>query len=59
MTGARWFSRSGRTSYDVLPFSLRMRDSRSTQHGDWQCSVSLGHSRSPIHGKSRRCRSFM
>ncbi|CAI9580962.1 unnamed protein product [Staurois parvus] len=45
MTGARWFSRSGRTSYDFLRFSPRMRGH----------SVSLGHSGSPIHRKSRRC----
>ncbi|CAI9585398.1 unnamed protein product, partial [Staurois parvus] len=56
MTGARWFSRSGRTSYDVLPFSTRMCGSGSAQHGDRQCAVSLGHSGSPIHGKSQRCR---
>ncbi|CAI9544120.1 unnamed protein product, partial [Staurois parvus] len=30
--------------------------SESTQCGDWRCAVSLGHSGSPIHGKSRRCR---
>ncbi|CAI9601095.1 unnamed protein product, partial [Staurois parvus] len=28
----------------------------STKHGDWRCAVSLGHSGSPIHGKSRRYR---
>ncbi|CAI9575583.1 unnamed protein product [Staurois parvus] len=33
-----------------------MRGSQSTQCGDRRCAVSLGHSRSPIHGKSRRCR---
>ncbi|CAI9577465.1 unnamed protein product, partial [Staurois parvus] len=30
--------------------------SGSTQRGDRQCSVSLGNSGSPIHGKSQRCR---
>ncbi|CAI9624919.1 unnamed protein product, partial [Staurois parvus] len=30
--------------------------SRSAQHGDQLCAVSLGHNRSPIHGKSQRCR---
>ncbi|CAI9531486.1 unnamed protein product [Staurois parvus] len=29
MIGTRWFSRSGRTSYDVLPFSPCMRGSVS------------------------------
>ncbi|CAI9550990.1 unnamed protein product, partial [Staurois parvus] len=28
----------------------------SAQRGEQQCTVSLGHSGSPIHGKSRRCR---
>ncbi|CAI9568705.1 unnamed protein product, partial [Staurois parvus] len=57
MTDARWFSHSGRmmSSYDVLPFSPRMRGSGSAQRGDRRCAVSLGHSGSPIHGKSRRC----
>ncbi|CAI9552989.1 unnamed protein product, partial [Staurois parvus] len=27
----------------------------STQRGDRRCAVSLGHSGSSIHGKSRRC----
>ncbi|CAI9532369.1 unnamed protein product, partial [Staurois parvus] len=26
------------------------------ERGDRRCAVSLGHSGSPIHGKSRRCR---
>ncbi|CAI9590821.1 unnamed protein product, partial [Staurois parvus] len=26
------------------------------QRGDRQCALSLGHSGSPIHGTSRRCR---
>ncbi|CAI9542256.1 unnamed protein product, partial [Staurois parvus] len=30
--------------------------SRSAQRGDRWCAVSLGHSGSPINGKSRRCR---
>ncbi|CAI9617491.1 unnamed protein product [Staurois parvus] len=33
-----------------------MCSSRSPQHGDRRCAVSLGHSGSPIHGKSRSCR---
>ncbi|CAI9571149.1 unnamed protein product, partial [Staurois parvus] len=28
----------------------------TAQHGDRRCAVSLGHSGSPIHGKSQRCR---
>ncbi|CAI9569970.1 unnamed protein product, partial [Staurois parvus] len=42
-------------SYDVLSFSPRMRGSESAQLGVQRCTVSLGHSGSPIHGKSRRC----
>ncbi|CAI9599514.1 unnamed protein product, partial [Staurois parvus] len=30
--------------------------SQSAQRGDRRCAVSLGHSGSPIHGKSQRCR---
>ncbi|CAI9570629.1 unnamed protein product, partial [Staurois parvus] len=30
--------------------------SSHSQRGDRRCAVSLGHSGSPIHGKSRRCR---
>ncbi|CAI9594319.1 unnamed protein product [Staurois parvus] len=33
-----------------------MRGSGIAQHGDWQCAVSLGHSGSPINGKSQRFR---
>ncbi|CAI9572005.1 unnamed protein product [Staurois parvus] len=37
MTDARWFSRSGRTSYTVLPFSPRMCGSRSAAIGSALC----------------------
>ncbi|CAI9602973.1 unnamed protein product, partial [Staurois parvus] len=38
-----------------LPFSLRMRGSWRAERGYRRGAVSLGHSGSPIYGKSRRC----
>ncbi|CAI9588167.1 unnamed protein product, partial [Staurois parvus] len=56
MTGARWFSRSGRTSYDgppILTVHARLREP-AARRSTMLC-VPRTH-RITDHGKSRRCR---